>query len=179
MRVIFQHVSELLGALGRTVDGVEHAFTAGLLLFVFGSVLLALAETRMDKLELEVAARPARSFALGLVGLVGLVAVAVALSVTVIGLPFAACGALVAVFAAYAGIVAVLRTIGALLLRHRTDNRYLHLALGCALFVPASAIPWLGDWIAFGVGMLGLGAVFGSRLAGFWHPRASRCATAA
>ena len=43
-------------------------------------VLLALAGSRMEKLELEVAARPARSFALGLVSVVVIFAVAVALT---------------------------------------------------------------------------------------------------
>ena len=108
---------------------------------------------------------------MGLVGFILSFAIGVALCVTVIGIPIAAAGALVAVFAAYAGIIAVLRTIGAALIRHRTENRYLHLALGCALFLLAGAIPWLGDCVTFVVGLVGFGTVIGTRAAGLWRPR--------
>jgi len=137
-------------------------------LFVFGTVLIALAGERMEKLELEVAARPARAFALGLVSLIAISAIAIALCVTVIGIPFAAAGAFFAVFATYAGICAALRTVGAALVRHRTENRYLHLALGCALFLVAGAIPWLGPLLTLGLIAVGLGTVVATRAAGLW-----------
>jgi uncharacterized membrane protein YbhN (UPF0104 family) len=139
-----------------------------LVLFVFGVVLFALAGQRMEKLELEVAARPARSFALGLLSAIAIFAVAVALSVTIIGIPIAAAGALVAAFAMYAGLCAALRTIGAALVRHRTENPYLHLALGCALYLVVGSIPWLGDFATLGLILLGLGAVVSTKAAGLW-----------
>jgi hypothetical protein len=152
------------------VHSTQHAIEGMVALFVFGTVLLALAGPRMEKLELEVAARPARAFALGIVSFVLAIAASVALAVTVIGIPFALCFVLVSVFATYAGIAAVLRTLGAALARHRTDNAYLHLALGCGLFLVASAIPWLGDFVTLGLALLGLGSVVASRLAGLWPP---------
>jgi hypothetical protein len=138
------------------------------LLFVFGTVLLALAGERMEKLECEVATRPARAFAIGLLSSIAIFAMAVAFAVTIVGIPIAAAGALFAVFAAYAGICAVLRTLGAALAHHRTENRYIHLALGCALFLVLGAVPWVGDFLTFGLILLGLGAVVGTRAAGLW-----------
>lgn len=152
----------------RLVSDVQDAITAMVLLFVFGTVLLALATDRMEKLELEVAARPVRSFALGLVGAIALGVIGVALCVTVIGIPLAMAAAVFAVFGMYAGIVATLRTLGAALIRHRTENHYLHLALGCAVFFLASSIPWLGDFVTCVVALIGLGTVIGTRAAGFW-----------
>ena len=171
MRVLIEHAEGLSSWSFRLLDDFSEALSGTVLLFVLGLVLLALAGERMGKLELEVAARPARAFALGLIGMVAALAVGVALCVTVIGIPFAALGALVLVFAAYAGVIAVLRTLGAALIRHRTENQYLHLALGCLLFFIAGCIPWLGDWITLAVGLIGLGAVLSTRAAGLWPPK--------
>ena len=168
MRVLIDRAEGLSSWSFRLMNDVSEAFSGTLVLFVLGLVLIALTGERMEKLELEVTARPARTFAIGLVGMLATVAAAVALCVTIIGIPFAAVGALVVVFAAYAGIVAVLRTVGAALIRHRTENRYLHLALGCLLFLVAGFIPWLGDWITLAVGLIGLGSVLCTRAAGLW-----------
>lgn len=168
MRVLIDHAEGLSSWGFRLMGELGDAFSGTLVLFLLGLVLIALAGERMEKLEGEIAARPARAFALGLIGMVAAIAVGVALCVTLIGIPFAAVGALVVVFAAYAGIVAVLRTVGAALIRHRTENRYLHLALGCLLFFVVGFIPWLGDWITLAVGMMGLGAVLSTRAAGLW-----------
>ena len=164
MEALFDHAHAL-------VDDFASATQRMVILFVFGTVLLALAGSRMEKLELEVAQRPARAFALGLVSLIAVFAIAVALSVTIIGIPIAAMGALCAVFATYAGLCAALRTIGAALLRHRTENPYIHLALGCALFLVVGAVPWLGDFVTFGLILLGFGAVVATRAAGLWPVR--------
>ena len=162
------------GSFHHLAHHAENAVEAMLLLFVFGTVLLALAGPRMEKVELEVAARPARTFALGIVSFFCALVVAVALSATIIGIPFAVLGVILAVFATYAGIAAVLRTLGAALVRHRTDNAYIHLAVGCGVFLLASAIPWIGDWVTLAVACVGLGAVVASRLAGFWPVQATR-----
>jgi uncharacterized membrane protein len=168
MRALTDH-AERLSSLGCAVlDDVSAAFSGTVVLFVLGVVLLALAGERMERLELEVAARPAKAFAVGLLGMVAAFAVGVALCVTVIGIPFAVVGALVVLFAAYAGIIAVLRTVGAALIRHRTENQYLHLGLGCLLFFVVRFVPWLGDWVTLGVGLVGLGSVIVSRAAGLW-----------
>src|SRR5690606_14002156 len=127
------------------------AITRTALLFVFGAVLFALATRRMEALQGEVAARPMRSFALGVLGFFVAVIALVALSVTVIGIPIAIIAVLCGVFATYAGICAPLATVGRALFGHKTKNPYMHLALGCALFMLASAVPWLGGFVTVGV----------------------------
>ena len=67
------------------MDGVRLAAV----LFVIGTMLLALAGRRMEQLRAEVAARPMRSIALGCSGVLGGVVVVIALCVTVIGIPVA------------------------------------------------------------------------------------------
>lgn len=178
MRFLIEQTEGLSSWGFRFANELSDEFSGTLLLFVLGLVLIALAGERMEKLEGEVAARPARAFALGLLGLAGAVAIAVTLCITIIGIPFAAVIALVAVFAAWAGIVAVLRTVGAALIGHRTANHYVHLALGCLLFFVVGFIPWLGDLVAFAVGVTGLGAVISSRAAGLWPRRTNGYAPA-
>ncbi|MCC6898590.1 MAG: hypothetical protein IT377_06425 [Polyangiaceae bacterium] len=155
----------------RVAGDIGDAFSGSLVLFVLGLVLMALAGDRMERLEGEVAARPARSFALGLLGIVGAAVIGITLCVTVIGIPFALVGAMALALFTYAGVVAVLRTLGAALIQHRTPNRYLHLALGCVLFFLVGCVPWLGKYVTFAVLATGLGAVLGSKVAGLWRPR--------
>lgn len=172
-------LGEVLGGFGmRAIDGVHDAVTALVVLFVFGTVLMALATERMEKLELEVAARPARAFAVGLVSMLVSVPLLIALCVTVIGIPIALVGALALGFATYVGIIAALRTFAAALIRHRTENAYLQLALGCVVFLLVGAIPWLGDFVTLTVALIGLGSVVGTRGAGLWPKRTNGFAAA-
>ncbi|WP_394833564.1 hypothetical protein LVJ94_44360 [Pendulispora rubella] len=144
-------------------NAVEH--TA--LLFVLGAVLLSLATRRMDLLRMEIAARPMRSFAIGILATLATVVGLVALCVTVIGIPIAIVGVLVGAFGIYAGICAALATLGKGLVAHRTENQHVHLAVGCAVFLILSALPLVG-WITVAVvGLIGFGALVATRLAGF------------
>jgi len=146
-----------------TSNAVQH--TA--LLFVLGAVLLSLATRRMDLLRTEIASRPMRSFAVGILAALATSVALVALCVTLIGIPIAIIGVLVGAFAIYAGICAVLATLGKALVAHKTDNQHVHLAMGCLIFLVLSAIPVVG-WIVMGViGLIGLGALVATRLAGF------------
>jgi hypothetical protein len=140
------------------------------LLFVLGCVLLALLSGRMERLRIEVASRPMRTFALGLIGtVVGSIAATVLiviLCITVIGIPVAIVGVLLAVIAVYGAIASVLTTAGAAVAGHRTQNPYLHLLLGCAAFLLLSAIPWIGGLITFGVTMIAIGALITTKVGG-------------
>jgi hypothetical protein len=156
------------------IADIGGAITRTALLFVFGAVLLALATRRMDSLQGEVAGRPMRSFALGIVGFFVAVIALVALSITIIGIPIALVAVLLAVFATYAGICAVLATAGGALVQHKTTNPYVHLAVGCAIFMAVSAIPFLGGLITFAVVVIGMGAVVATRGAGHFSPRGRR-----
>src|SRR5207237_7174423 len=135
------------------------AVTEGSFLFVFGAVLLALATRRMDSLKVEIASRPMRTFALGVVGsLLGVVTL-VALCVTIIGIPLAIVGLLAAIVAVYASIAAVLTTVGQAILGHKTKNPYVHLGAGCVLLFLLGAMPHIGGILVAAVVMIAIGAL--------------------
>jgi hypothetical protein len=147
---------------------VGDAMTRSALLFVFGAVLLALAGRRMETLQGEVAARPMRSFAMGIVGFFGSVIVLAALAITIVGIPIAAVAAILGVIALYAGICAVLTVAGRAVLRHKTESPYAHLAMGCAMFLVLGNLPAIGDLLTMVVAVIGIGALVATRLAGLW-----------
>jgi hypothetical protein len=146
---------------------VSEAVNRAALLFVCGSVLTALFTDRMDKLKLQVASRPMRTFATGVVSLIGGAVLFAAMCVTVVGIPVAAVLAIAAILGTLAGVCATLETVGAALLGHRTKNPYVHLAAGAALFVIAGLVPRLGDVVGWVVIVMGLGSFVASRAAGF------------
>jgi hypothetical protein len=151
------------GLLRRLSDAVNRAA----LLFVCGSVLIALATERMDKLKLQIASRPMRTFATGVVSVIGGAVLLAAMCVTVVGIPVAAVLALVAMLGTLAGVCSLLETLGAALLGHRTKNPYVHLALGALLFGALSAIERVGGPAALVVMVMGLGSFVATRAAGF------------
>lgn len=145
---------------------IGDALTRSALLFVFGAVLFALAGQRMDNLRSEIAARPWRTFAMGIVGLLGAVVAVVALAVSVIGIPVAIVALPIAVFASYAGICAVLATVGKALLGHKSDSPHFHLLVGCALYLVLGSLPWIGGIVTVFVIFTGIGVVVATRGAG-------------
>lgn len=153
--------------LSRAAHSVGESLTKMALLFVFGCVLLSLLTKRMEMAQAEIASRPMRSFATGvvasLVGGVGAVILIVALCVSVIGIPVAIATVLFAVFALYAGITSVLTTIGAAFVAHRSDNPHVHLLVGCLAFFFASLIPWIGSAVTFAVVMVAVGVLVTTR----------------
>ena len=157
--------------LSRAAHDVGSALTRMALLFVFGCIMLALAPQRMEKLRLEAAARPMRSFALGLVSILAGAVGFVVLCVTVIGVPVALVCATLAVFGTYASIVAALTTAGAAVLQHRTQNPYLHLLLGCGALLVVGAIPVIGGLVTFVLACMGVGILVGTRAAGLIKPK--------
>jgi cytoskeletal protein CcmA (bactofilin family) len=160
-------------SVGKVAGGVGGALTRAALLFVFGAVFLALTPRRTEQLQGEIAARPMRAFALGVVGSLLAALLMLAMVVTVIGLPFALIGALLIVIAVYVGICMVLSTVGGAVIGHRTRNPYLHLALGCALLLVVGSIPYVGGAVTAAVVLVGLGAVVATRGAGLWPAAAS------
>jgi hypothetical protein len=149
------------------------AFSHAALLFVFGTIVLALGAKRVEVLRVEVASRPMRSFALGVVGLIAAVALVIAMCVTVVGIPVAIVGVLAGAIAVYVGIAAVLTTLGEGLLRHRTRNPYVHLALGCAILLLLGVIPYAGMVAKAFVAFAGIGVLIATRGAGLVPPRSN------
>jgi hypothetical protein len=120
----------------------------------------------MNTLRIEAASRPMRAFALGIVGgLIALVTIAI-LAVTVIGIPVAIVLLLLSVFAAYAGICAVLATAGKALVGHKSDNPHVHLLVGCLVFLVSGAIPFVNGLVTLAVVLTGIGVVVATRAAG-------------
>lgn len=153
-------------SIDRTMSSIGGALTRSAILFVFGAMLLALATDRMERLRLEIAARPMRSLALGVVGgLAGGLSLIV-LCVTIIGIPIAVVASLVLVFAGYAGFCAALATLGQGIFGHKTKNPYVQLALACVVFLLVSSIPFVGGWFTAACALVGLGAVVATRGAG-------------
>ena len=147
-------------------SAVGGAITRTALLFAFGAVLWALAGRRVERMQDEVAARPMRSFALGIVALIAGALALLVLCVTVIGIPIALFAALASVFGAYAGVCAALTTAGAALVRHKTSSPYVHLALGCAAYLVLSSIPFVGHFVTAAVTLTGFGVLVATRGAG-------------
>ncbi|MBN9165596.1 MAG: polymer-forming cytoskeletal protein [Myxococcales bacterium] len=161
--------------LAEAAQAFGQSVTRMALLFVLGSVLLALLAPRMETLRVEIASRPMRSFAVGLVGTVlGTIGAVIALTilcVTIIGIPLALVGVLLGVIAVYGAVAAALTTFGAAVIGHRTQNPYLHLLLGCAAFLVLSSIPWIGGAVSFAVVMIAVGALVTTRVGGLVERR--------
>jgi hypothetical protein len=161
-----QHHAAPPGIAARALTHLTHSLRVAAVLYVIGTVLLALAGRRMTMLRVEMAARPMRSIALGLVGSIAFLLVLVALCVTVIGIPIAIVALLAAIFAVLGAMGAVLSVAGEALLRHKTENPYVHLAVGCALLVAASWIPWVGAIVALALVLGSMGVLVATRCAG-------------
>jgi hypothetical protein len=145
---------------------VSDATTRAAMLFVFGAVLFALMGERMNALRVEAASRPMRAFALGIVGgLLFLISCGL-IAITIIGIPVAIVLLLGGVFAAYAGICAVLATVGKALIGHKSDNPHVHLLVGCLLFLVSGAIPFVSGLVTLAVVLTGIGVVVATRAAG-------------
>jgi hypothetical protein len=145
--------------------GVQLTKTA--FLFLLGAIVIALATRRMQLLQSEIALRPMRSMAVGIASIVVGVVLIVLLCVTVVGIPVALVGIVIAILAAYAGICAALSVMGSAIVAHRSENPYVHLAVGCAVFLIAGSIPYFGSLVTLLIFLAGFGAFAATRGAGF------------
>lgn len=136
------------------------------MLFIVGLIFQSLAEGRMERLRVEIASRPVRNFALGVVGMLGLLAGITVLCVTVLGIPVALVLFMLAFVAVVASLCATAQLAGEMLLRHKTKNPHVHLALGVALLVVGGALPWIGGWVWSIAVLIGAGALVATRATG-------------
>jgi hypothetical protein len=150
--------------IGRAI-GVQMTKTA--ILFLLGAIVIALATRRMQLLQSEIALRPMRSMALGIASVFVAVVLIVLLCVTIVGIPVALAAIFIGILAGYAGICATLSVVGSALVAHRSENPYVHLAVGCGVFLIAGAIPYFGSLITVLILLAGLGAFAATRAAGF------------
>jgi hypothetical protein len=150
----------------RAVHKVSEAIRTASFFFVVGALVIALGGARAESVRAEVAARPMRAAALGLLGILGAVLTIAIAAVTVVGIPVALVGALALIVAVFAGITSALTVLGAAVTRHKTSNVYLHLAAGCVLFLLAGLIPVVGGLAQAGVILAGIGGVVATRAGG-------------
>jgi hypothetical protein len=152
----------------RTGHAISSAISGGALLFVLGAIAIALGEARVETLRGEIAARPMKSFAIGVVGLLAALVILATLCVTIIGIPFAAIGALIGIAVAFTGLTCVLTVVGSAIASHKTKNIYVHLAIGCLLWVIVGAIPVIGDLACWFAILTGIGAGITTRFGGLF-----------
>jgi hypothetical protein len=136
-------------------------------LFVLGAVVIAVATRRMQLLQSEIALRPMRNIAIGIASLVVGSVLLVLLCVTIVGIPVALAGIFIGILAAYAGICAALSAVGSAIVAHRSENPYVHLAVGCGVFLILGFIPYFGTFLTVLILFAGLGAFAATRAAGF------------
>ncbi len=169
-----EHEEEHHSLVARAGESVMGGVRLAAVLFVIGTVLLALSGRRMDMLRAEVATRPMRSLALGVLGVIGSIVTVVALCVTVIGIPVAIVALLLGGFALLGSMCAVLSVVGEGLLRHRTENPYVHLAVGCAIYAALAALPWVGGFVVAATVLASIGVLVATRGAGLVRRRNGR-----
>lgn len=155
----------------RAVHKISEAIRTASFFFVIGALTIALGGVRAESVRAEVAARPMRSAAMGLVGILGAALLLVVAALTIIGIPVAFVGALGLVVALFAGITSALTVLGAAVARHKTENPYIHLAAGCVLFLLAGLLPVVGGLLQLGVVLAGIGAIVTTRAGGLLDKR--------
>ena len=148
-----------------------HSISSGMrtaaFLFIVGALFVALGGVRAESVRTAIAASPMRSIALGLVGLVGSIVALFLVALTIIGIPFAAIGGIAAVALAFAGTASAAVVLGAMVAGHKSQNVYVHLAAGCALFMVAGFVPWIGGWVQAAIVFAGIGGMVATRAMGF------------
>ncbi|HTU63215.1 MAG TPA: hypothetical protein VMF89_32365, partial [Polyangiales bacterium] len=142
------------------------ALSRSALLYAFGCILLATAGQPMERMRSELSDRPVRALGLGMATLVGGFFALIVLCVTIIGIPVAIMLFLVGALGVYAGMCAVFLELGALVLEERTDSPYIHLALGCFMYLIFGTLPVIG-WLATALAVVcGLGLLVSTRFGG-------------
>lgn len=146
-----------------------YGFVANL---VLGAVLLLLFPGFSRRVADRVASAPARSGALGFVGLIGVPIALVMIALTIIGIPLAILGIFVYLFALWVGLVYGEYAVGHWLLGRSSEdvNRWYALIIGLALFAVLGVVPFLGGLLTFFALIVGLGAL-GSALRGAYRGR--------
>ena len=148
------------------MDELGSALSRAALLYAFGCILLATAGQPMERMRQELSERPVRALGLGTAALIGGFFALIVLCVTIVGIPVALMLFLVGALGVYAGMCAVFLELGALVLDERTDSPYVHLALGCSVYLVFSTLPVIG-WLATALaGVCGLGLLVSTRFAG-------------
>jgi hypothetical protein len=133
---------------------------------VLGLLLTRLLPEHVMFVRTTAASRPRRSFFIGLLSALLALPVVVVLIALILTIPVAIIVALGLIIAWAFGTVAIGWLVGEHVLRmiapHR-NTRPFQVVVGLTVLVLAGSLPYIGNWISIGAGLLGLGAVFLSR----------------
>ncbi|HKO49042.1 MAG TPA: polymer-forming cytoskeletal protein [Polyangiaceae bacterium] len=136
------------------------------LLWIVGALLLAFASSRAEAMRAEMLARPLRSIGLGVGVVLGFALVILTLVVTLIGIPLAVLVGLFSALVGYLAFCMVPFALGSRLFGRRSQNPYVHLALGCTGLFLVQLIPGIGDLLSVLAALWALGALAATRGAG-------------
>jgi hypothetical protein len=156
-KMLFDHHESPVFVVGQTLAKF-------LVYFALGLLALALFPRRVDAVSTSFVAHPWKSILTGLLGLVVLPLLAILLVATIIGIPLVAVLALTILAAGILGFTALAFHIGrALPLELKRGTNVLQLAIGTAIVVLITAIPFLGGMAWVAAALLTFGAVLRSR----------------
>jgi hypothetical protein len=154
----------LFGRSESPVFVVGQVLAKFLVYFALALLALALFPRRLDVVSASFTAHPWKSIFTGLLGVVVAPLVVILLVATIIGIPLVAVAGLLLVAAGVLGFSALAFHIGrALPFRFERGTNVLQLAIGTAIVVLVTAIPFLGGMAWVAAALLTFGAVLRSR----------------
>lgn len=154
----------LFGRSESPVFVVGQVLARFLVYFALGLLVLALFPRRLDVVSTSLATHPWKSIFTGLLGIVVLPILLVLLVATIIGIPLVPVAGLLVVAAGVLGFTALAWYLGrALPLHLQRGTSVLQLALGTAVVVLVTQIPFLGGMAWVAAALLTFGAVLRSR----------------
>ena len=148
-------------------EGMSHmveSLVAHGLLFLLALVLSGLFPQRMSALHVAIIREPFKSGALGIGSYLGAVVIAIALMITVLGIPLALVLGLAIPLATYVGLAACATVIGAALPLGALDGKpVMRLLAGVGVLWAASLVPVIGGVLVALVACIGVGALVRTR----------------
>ena len=148
-------------------EGMSHmveSLVAHGLLFLLALVLSGLFPQRMSALHIAIIREPFKSGALGVGSFLGAIVIAIALMITVLGIPLAFVLGLMIPLATYVGLAACATVIGAALPIGALDGKpVMRLLAGVGVLWAASLVPVVGAVIVALVACVGVGALVRTR----------------
>jgi hypothetical protein len=160
-RVLGQVTHEDEEAGNRALQWVTASLWMFLAVFLLGAVAIALNRVPIRHAAERLGRQLGVSFLVGLVGMAAVPILALAIAVTIVGMPLAV--AVVALFAAavmLTGVVVSYRVGSLLLGKARGESSpYVQLASGALVISALAALPWIGWVVALLVILSGLGAI--------------------
>lgn len=170
--ISFPHLPNLLGlGLGRLVDQIASPWVMLVevivrfaVLFVLGLVALSVFPRRLEVVEGALVASPLRSVAIGFLGTLGMLVLAVLLTVTIVGILLVPVQVLLVLGGGVLGVTALTYHLGrALPLPASRRTLVLQLAAGTLVFSVVTQIPVIGALAWLATWLLTFGAVLRTR----------------